>query len=169
MGDKRKRGPKAKQPPRPPKGAKAQPPAAPGRTPKTSVASSPPRDESPLFCFKHIDRAADARWAFLPERIDAAGLLKFMCDMSTSTWGDIDGQQAGRRRRLRRHHEQAISTLDKDAQADIQRTKLDETFGDEMYRFRLGATVRLWGFRNGRTFHAVWWDDEHKVYPTDPS
>lgn len=167
MGDKGKRRPKAKQPPPPSRGAKAQQPAAPGRTPKTSVGS-PSRDESPLFCFKHIDRGADARWAFLPERIDATGLLKFMCDMSTSSWGDIDSQQAGGQRRLRRHHEQAISTLDKDAQADIQRTKLDETFGDDMYRFRLAGTVRLWGFRSGRTFHAVWWDDEHKVYPTDP-
>jgi len=59
--------------------------------------------------------------------------------------------------------------LDPSAQGDLRKRKLDETFGDEMFRFRLGGTARLWGFRANRTFHVVWWDPLHKVYPTEAS
>jgi hypothetical protein len=36
-----------------------------------------------------------------------------------------------------------------------------------MFRFRLAGERRLWGYRVGRTFHVVWWDWDHKVYPTE--
>jgi hypothetical protein len=38
-----------------------------------------------------------------------------------------------------------------------------------MFRFRVAGGKRLWGFRNGRVFHAIWWDPDHAVYPTDPN
>lgn len=47
--------------------------------------------------------------------------------------------------------------------------KLGDTFGGTIFRFRLSGEKRLWGFRKGATFHAVLWDPEHKVFPTEPS
>jgi hypothetical protein len=38
-----------------------------------------------------------------------------------------------------------------------------------MFRFRLGGKARLWGFRSERIFHVVWWDPDHRVYPTEPA
>jgi len=151
------------------KRAKARAGELPGRHPKTLPAAGDHRDERPIFSFEHIDRRADERWRFLPERIDAEKLVEFVCTIAGSTWADIATMQTGGNRRLRLHHEQEIATLDKQAQADLSRSKLDERFGDSMFRFRLGSTIRLWGFREGATFHIVWWDDDHNVYPTDPS
>jgi len=67
------------------------------------------------------------------------------------------------------HHGQELKSISRKARKDADRQKLSETFGDEMFRFRLGSTRRLWGFRKERTFHVVWWDPEHKVYPTETS
>ena len=54
-----------------------------------------------------------------------------------------------------------------EAQSDLERGKLDEIFGDQIFRFRVSGQKRLWGFRRDRTFHVVWWDPDHKVYPTE--
>lgn len=88
--------------------------------------------------------------------------------MAKLKWSEINAQLVGSKQAAhRKHHSMPIDKLDTDAIKDIQRSKLDQTFGDEMYRFRLGNKLRLWGFRRGRVFHAVWWDDAHGVYPTD--
>jgi hypothetical protein len=144
-------------------GAKARAATA-KRQPK--VASSPASTSGlkPLFSFAHVDRASKHKWAFKPDGDHATTLLAFICEMSQLTWGGIEQQRAGGHKK---HHTQDIATMAPDAQKDLRRTKLDETFGgDEMFRFRLAGEQRLWGFRNGRIFHVVWWDWDHKVYPT---
>ncbi|MFE3626760.1 hypothetical protein [Streptomyces goshikiensis] len=35
-----------------------------------------------------------------------------------------------------------------------------------IHRLRLSGTQRLYGFVDGNTFHVVWWDPEHEVYPS---
>jgi hypothetical protein len=95
-------------------------------------------------------------------------LLRFFGEIGRSTWAEIQGMQTGGFKRHRKHHEMPIGSIESDAQQDIRRLKLDETFGDQIYRFRLGGKPRLWGFRVERTFHVVWWDPSHKVYESDP-
>lgn len=87
--------------------------------------------------------------------------------MGKLTWAQIEAMKAGGRPK---HHSQDVETFDPKAQKDFRRAKLGETFGDEkMFRFRLGGEQRLWGIRRQQTFHAVWWDLDHKVYPTEPN
>lgn len=89
--------------------------------------------------------------------------------MAKLSWGEIEQHRTGGRTAHKKHHSQEISSLAPAAQADAAKAKLGETFGDEMFRFRLGGEQRLWGFRDGRVFHVIWWDPDHDVYPTDPS
>lgn len=103
-------------------------------------------------------------WRFAPTDSHAPELFDFLCDMARLAWSDIERQQAGGHKK---HHSQSIGRFVSEAQADIARTRLDETFGDDMFRFRLSGTRRLWGFRQRATFHVVWWDWGHKVYPTE--
>ena len=84
--------------------------------------------------------------------------------MAQLTWAEIDAQRAGGHRK---HHDQPISSIAPDAQNDIERARLDEIFGDDIYRFRLSGQKRLWGFRERHVFHVVWWDPSHLVYPTE--
>jgi hypothetical protein len=86
--------------------------------------------------------------------------------MAQLTWAEIETQRAGGHKR---HHSQEISGLEAAAQADITKRKLSERFNETMFRFRLSGEQRLWGFRNGRVFHIVWWDPDHQVYPTEKS
>jgi hypothetical protein len=48
----------------------------------------------------------------------------------------------------------------------LQDLRLDDL--DELFRFRLGNKPRLWGIIHEGVFFPVWWDPEHKIYPTDP-
>lgn len=88
--------------------------------------------------------------------------MEFLCEMASSTWRDIDKMQF---KGAQRHHYQSLESICRKAQKDAERRKLREKFGDELFRFRLGKRRRLWGFRQGRIFHVVWWDPEHQVYP----
>lgn len=82
------------------------------------------------------------------------------------SWGQIEAQQTGTKNRHKKHHGQPIADIAKLAQDDIRRLRYDETFGDDLFRFRLQGEQRLWGFRVGRVFHVVWWDPSHRVRPT---
>jgi hypothetical protein len=92
-------------------------------------------------------------------------VIEFLREMGQLRWTEILRMNSGGHRK---HHDQPIDTIVAEAQDDLRRHHLDEIFGDTMFRFRLSGTKRLWGFRVGRIFHAVWWDADHQVYPADP-
>jgi hypothetical protein len=149
---------------------KVQKSAAPkgGRSAKAQVpATGQWRDEKPIFCFKYADRGSSEPWKFKPESGDATTVLDFLCDMARSTWREIEAMKSGGRYK---HHYQSTGSFTKKAREDVERHKLPMTFGDDdMFRFRLGSERRLWGYRRGKTFHVVWWDPDHLVYPTEPN
>ncbi|MDX6587263.1 MAG: hypothetical protein QOI31_1736 [Solirubrobacterales bacterium] len=150
---------------RKPKATPVSPSAPVPKTPASPVSTS---GDTPHFCFRWADRATQEAWAFSPAE-DAGELIAFLYEMSQLTWSAIEAQQTGGQQRRRKHHSQEISTLETAAQNDISKRKLDTRFGETMFRFRVAGGKRLWGFRNGRVFHAIWWDPDHAVYPTDPN
>jgi hypothetical protein len=145
----------------------ARQPATAARAPKTTVDVAESQHSTPLFCFRHVDRATSGTYVFKPSDEHANLILAFICEMSRLTWAQICAQTTGGKKAYRKHHPMPIAVLESEPQKDLERSKLHETFGDEMFRFRLGNKRRLWGFRRGRTFHVVWWDWDHDVYPTD--
>lgn len=38
---------------------------------------------------------------------------------------------------------------------------------EDIAALRLSGPGRLWGFRRGRYFHVLWWDPDHRVWPTE--
>lgn len=121
-----------------------------------------------MFCFRYADRSTNHGWCFTPTSDHAQPLLSFLCEMGRLTWAEIERHRTGVVKRHRKHHDQLITSIDSDAQQDLARLKLDEIFGDSIFRFRLTGTQRLWGFRADRTFHVIWWDPEHHVCPSEP-
>lgn len=147
------------------KRAKARPPKGVVERPK-AVAPRPSRqDEHPFFCFRHIDKSTKQSYKFAPSPQDAKEILGFACEMAQLTWSAIEQQTTGGRNGHRKHHEQSIETIERCARLDLTRRGIDELIGDApLFRFRLGGKKRLWGFRTGRVFHAIWWDTDHAVY-----
>jgi hypothetical protein len=136
-----------------------------GKSAKAQVPASW-QDETPIFCFHHADRATTEAWKFTPSPQEAKKIVEFLCEIAGSTWREIENMTTGGHKM---HHGQELKRVTRKAKRDAERKKLGETFGDEIFRFRLGSKRRLWGFRKERTFHVVWWDPEHKVYPTETS
>lgn len=136
-----------------------------GRTAKATQPASW-QEKTPIFCFYHADRATKEAWQFKPSGQEAVKLIEFLCEITGSSWREIEAMMSGGRRK---HHSQELKSITRKAKKDAERQELAETFGDELFRFRLGSKRRLWGFRRDRTFHVIWWDPEHKVYPTEPS
>jgi hypothetical protein len=150
------------------KGPKARAIEVPSKQPKTtSAAARSSQGDKPTFSFEYADRASNETWAFDLSPEESRALLEFLCEMGRLTWREIEAQQTGGTNRHRKHHDQPIDTLEKKAQEHIAKRRLNETFGDDIFRFRLGGEVRLWGFRDGAVFHVLWWETDHGVYPVD--
>lgn len=130
------------------------------------AAQTPNSRRTPSFSFRHANTGGSPPHSFTPGN-DAEAILGFICSVSSSTWqelGDMRTGDAGKRHRL--HHEIPISSLPQAAQTSLSNRRLDEIVSDDLYRFRLNGTARLWGFREGDTFHVLWWDPDHEVYPS---
>jgi hypothetical protein len=114
-------------------------------------------DQTVKWCFSLFDK--DKCWhdgQYSEETFrEVAYLLK---NYSTMTWGMIE-------RDRKRDHAIKISKLGKDAKKRLEELRLDD-FGP-LWRFRFTGLKRIWGIRMGRFFQVLWWDPQHKVYPTE--
>lgn len=64
------------------------------------------------------------------------------------------------------HHSMPCETIAAEPQARLRELEM-EVDGD-IFRFRVGAKKRLWGFRIVNVFGVLWYDPLHRIYPTDP-
>ncbi|MBC3185082.1 hypothetical protein H7347_00545 [Corynebacterium sp. zg-331] len=87
------------------------------------------------------------------------GLLKFLDDVSGKTWQECENETSGRHKR---NHYHDVTDLADDARRRLQ--YLDDS-EEQVFRFRLDGTGRLWGVRSGDLFRILWYDPEHAVYP----
>ena len=149
-------------------GVKAKPPPAPPHVPVVGELQPLDQSQKPVFSFEHLDRSQPGEWSHdLSSDEHAPEVLAFLCEMARLSWSEIGAMQTGGRRRHKKHHSQEVSSLRPEAQRYAEQRGFDRIFGEDAFRFRLGGEKRLWGFRVGRTFHVVWWDPLHKVYPQD--
>lgn len=138
-------------------------------TPKAAPLAYDRSKDHPFFCFKHVDTSTREQYKFVLNEAEAKELLDFACKMAGLSWLDIEQMATGSGKKRRPlHHDQPVDTIEMCAQNDLIRRELDTTIGDRpLFRFRLGGEKRLWGFRDGQVFHAIWFDREHGVYEQD--
>ena len=80
-----------------------------------------------------------------------------MRSYESMTWGQIRG-------RPKHDHPIQRYRIITEAQNRLRELGLDDY--DELWRFRFGGKLRLWGLRMGSVFHVLWWDPQHRVYPS---
>ena len=112
--------------------------------------------------FEYGDREGEWSWKqkrnwCLSKDKGGAGctVRRIMEKMSQLTWKEIWGL---------RHHSQKLDSLCREAQKRWKKINRPE---EELFRFRSSGKQRIWGVRQGATFFVVWWDAEHKIYPTE--
>lgn len=79
------------------------------------------------------------------------------------TWSEIDRFSSGEGHKM--HHNMDTESICEEAQ--YRMIEIDR-YDDVIFRFRLGNKRRLWGHRVVANFEILWYDPEHKIYPTEP-
>jgi len=115
--------------------------------------------EQVAWRFGWIDRDEACRWSFESVAADKlAEIIKKLGDWEGKTWAQILTEDK------KAQHDVALESLIPDAQAQLQKMKLDDF--DALFRFRFSGKERLWGVRIDNIFYLLWWDPEHEVCPS---
>ena len=78
------------------------------------------------------------------------------------TWDEIKKQTHDKGKS--KHHLLSIDSLSKDAFERLKAKQLEEE-SDSIFSFALQNKLRVVGIREGRYFHVIWYDPEHKICP----
>jgi hypothetical protein len=89
-------------------------------------------------------------------------LLEKLKEFERLTWYEIDTRYDLRSK----HHHIPLSSPKLNPQV-AERLAALQIDADRIFSFRLGATRRLWGVRDGPCFRILWWDPNHSVYELD--
>jgi hypothetical protein len=106
----------------------------------------------------------DWTWDLAPKHV--SDLLSLLSSLSGLKWREVKEQVTSSKSGTHRlHHDQQVDSLCKEA-----KQRLDEIgHGDveRLFRLRHGNLPRVWGFIRQGVFVILWYDSEHKVYPTE--
>ena len=61
-------------------------------------------------------------------------------------------------------HAIASKDMPHPAQKRLEELQLDDV--DEIWSLRVSSRQRIWGIRDGRSLKLLWWDPNHKVFPS---
>lgn len=112
-----------------------------------------------------VDDSCDWDWE-LPTS-DAFRLLDFLEESSQRTWGELLSDRTGGNSRHKKHHAHRVDSLPRPATDRLKKLGFIDRGEEQLFRFRIDGKGRLWGYRSGALFRVVWWDAEHRVYPTE--
>lgn len=122
-----------------------------------------------LMTWSIDDADREGEWSWGPrdwstedwDEVLAPKLLEF----ERLTWAEINEAFTGTNEKRRRmHHDMPKGSLSSEAK---ERLSYLEYSNELIFRFRLGGTIRLWGFRIVSEFQVLWYDPEHQIYPVD--
>jgi hypothetical protein len=133
---------------------------------RLSGIADTPDGRHPAWRLSFLDVEHSGDWSWQLGEEDLHEIVRFLRDMERLTWTEIYAQlTSSKRGSHRKHHQMPVTQLCGDAQRRLEELRLDDF--DELFRFRLGNTRRLWGIIDDDVFYPVWWDANHKVYPQD--
>lgn len=139
---------------------------------RKQISDRPRETTDPQFAWNprllDVDVGTSCKWTWDLQPTELHRILDCLHAASQKTWGELQAECTGNKTRRRKHHSQAIDTLDGSAQQRIRDIDLDPSY-TELFRLRYGGQGRLWGVRDGREFLVLWADPEHRVYPTEPN
>lgn len=96
-------------------------------------------------------------WPFSVMSLEQAQAIhRFLSEMEKRTWEDACFGKPVRQVRVRDAPEAVRKRLEE--------TKRDDV--DCLAELLMGGLPRIWGVRRGNACHLLWWDPEHKVWPS---
>lgn len=119
----------------------------------------------PLWGLSLMDEEHNCSWTWRVTPGEATTLLGFLKEMERLRWREIRAQMFNSKRGShKKHHWMPADDVCTEAKRRLDEIGLGDQ--EEIFRFRLSNKARLWGIILDRTFYPIWWDSDHKVYPT---
>lgn len=140
----------------------------PKHVPGTAADPTPHVAERVRWTAREIDHGVSddetCDWSWHLTSQESTDLLKFLEELTQKTWGEVQRETSGKHKK---HHGHALDSICQAAQDRLDSQGLTAQGEEELFRFRLSGTRRLWGFKTGSLFKIIWWDKDHRVYPTE--
>lgn len=130
-----------------------------GRSSRSILSPDDANGQTPVWSIAIFDAAGPWGRGQPSETTLWSQIFPKLRNYESMTWGEIY-------RNKKRDHSVAVSGIVKVARERLVTLKLDDL--DELFRFRLSGTMRVWGIREGRVFRILWWDPDHEVWPVEP-
>jgi hypothetical protein len=101
----------------------------------------------------------DGKWCFLKttDHADLCAILSGLRRFEDRTWAEILG---------RRDHLIKCGDIIAEAQKRLMELKQDDV--DELLSLHLNSVQRIWGIPELPVVRLLWWDPEHKIFPSRP-
>lgn len=132
----------------------------PGKSPRAGASPEDANQQTPVWSVSIFDHAGPwGKDTCKHEEHLWAEIFPKLKNYETMTWAEIY-------RNKKRDHSVPTYGIIKEARDRLVALKLDDN--DELFRFRLSGEMRVWGIRQGRVFKLLWWDPEHKIWPSAP-
>lgn len=119
------------------------------------------------WCARHADR--DGHWSWgearqWSEQEWCEEIKSTLNGLEKLDWKEIQCMTSDSSHLM--HHDQAVSSLCSEAQQRWLDLNLEQF--DVSFRFRMGNRKRAWGIELQGHFFLIWYEREHKIYPTGP-
>jgi len=118
--------------------------------------------ETPVWCFDKVD--INGVFCFNPDAVDCNFLIRKFMALNGMTWAKIkqmthdDGKS--------KNHPLTYEGISAEGKERIKIKGIEKEDYDAIFSIALTNTHRLIGLKEGRVFHVIWNDENHKFYPT---
>lgn len=136
-----------------------------GKTPKSKHAPSVGKNarsvvaenydlEKPRWLLSVVDLRGPFGWEQISSK-ELSRVVKYLMKLESMTWAEIKGK---------RHHTVQVEGCCRKAKNRLIEIKQDDI--SELFSIGIGGKPRVFGIRAGECLKILWWDPEHKVYPS---
>lgn len=125
------------------------------KVPKVSKSFEERYTENPVWQLGDIDLDGPFGWRGLEIDFLLSEILPKIQNFESMKWSEILGPN---------NHEVRISGICSEAQKRLAKLGLDDL--ERLVSLRLTGPKRLWGIKNHNTMRILWWDPDHKVFPS---
>lgn len=134
--------------------SKFNPPTS--KTPRTDPTLPNSMQKKPGWHVGAVDTKGPWGWDKIQKDLFFTEILPKIKNFESMFWSEILN---------RNNHEVPVAQISHDAQERLIQLRLDDV--ESLVSLRLTGQQRIWGIRIDNILKILWWDPEHKVYPSN--
>lgn len=136
-----------------------------GRKPRSRKRASNFDQMRPVWSFAIADKeGVESLYSDRSCREWCSTILAKLRDFESMTWADIK-RQTNRAGKTRNHYV-ATRNLTRSARERLEKLKQDDV--ERLFSLRLSSRIRIYGIVDGHILKIIWYDPEHRLYPSKP-